>query len=169
VLGTVAVTGNLTGTQMRLTQGVDPKMKALGSLTAGQILNAEIRSAGNIGTITTNMLQHSLIFAGVNDSVTARPTAAGDFVSISSASLPVIQSLTVKGFSTAATSAVFINSSVAAGQIVNVELPIRASAIADTDGITQAFGFATRLAKVPHYLGPPSSGDFNSGNDSLIL
>jgi hypothetical protein len=118
--------------------------------------------------IRSCILQDSLIFAGVKDSVTARPATAGDFVSTSSASLPVIQSLTVKGLPNAATSPAFINSTAAAGQTLTVKLPTRASAIADTDGITQAFGFATRLAKVSHYAGPPSSGDFISGNDSLI-
>ena len=80
----------------------------------------------------------------------------------------MIQSLTIKGISTAPTSAVFINSNVAAGQITTVKLPSRASAIGDIDGIIQPFGCATGVAKVPNYADPQSSGDFVSGKDALV-
>ena len=76
--------------------------------------------------------------------------------------------LTVRGIATAPTSAAFIHSNVAAGQIATVTLPSRATAIGDTDRLVEPFGFATGAAKVAHYVGPKSTGDFVSGTASLI-
>lgn len=165
-IGTLTVTGAVTGSQLHLSQTVSPVVKALSSLTAGQIINSQIRSAGNIGSITTNILNASLIFAGVNDSVTTRP-ATGDFVNADASLLPTILSLTIKGLKTDPTGAVFINSNVAAGGIIKATMPARATAIGDVDGVAQPFGFATRVAKMTTYKGPLSAGDYVSGLDSL--
>jgi hypothetical protein len=132
-----------------------------------QLVHAEIRSAGNIGSITAKCVVDSLIFAGVKDSVTALPTSAEDFVDTDAAKLPGIGKVTIRGLAVG-TSPALVNSSVAAGFIAAVTLPKRESAVGDTDELDLPFGFAVRTEANSRYAGPASAGDFVCGTDSLI-
>jgi hypothetical protein len=166
-LGKVTIAGDLAHSQIQLTQAFAPGVKALGSLTAGNISDSQIRSAGNLGAITALTLTDSLIFAGVADDISTRPTAA-NFTNADPAQLPTILSLTLKGVAGQATAAVLTNSQVAAGAIPTIKLRNRPTAVAVVDPAGAAFGFTTRAAPAKSYTGPASLDNFFSGKDSLV-
>ena len=73
---------SVTGASIFLNQAFAPTGQSLGRLTAtGAISGTNIRSAGNIGTVTALSLANSNIFAGINppDGLTL-PDSADDFV-----------------------------------------------------------------------------------------
>jgi uncharacterized repeat protein (TIGR03803 family) len=166
-LSALTVKGALDHAAITLSQAVDPDRLALGALTAGQITASEIRTAGNIGAVKAAVLDHTLLFAGVLDSVTALPTDAADFVSPTPAALPTIASLTLTGPAGSGTAPALIDAAIAAGTISKVSLPKRASAVADPDA-AGFFGFATRTGPVASYAGPASTATFISGADAQV-
>ncbi len=73
------VTGNVTNATIRLTGASG---RVLGSFTAGgDVSGASIRAAGSIGKVDVSSFIGSTLFAGVNDGVTALPSAATDLTS----------------------------------------------------------------------------------------
>ncbi len=67
-IGSVKTRGDFTAA-FDLTQTPDPKLMALGSLkVSGQMIGADIKTAGNIGLIQTGTVSNSSIFAGWDSS-----------------------------------------------------------------------------------------------------
>ncbi|MFI5378015.1 MAG: S8 family serine peptidase [Tepidisphaerales bacterium] len=80
-LGTVRVGASLTGAHLRATAapGAGGKTPAVGQvIVKGAISGSEIRSAGNIQSVSAATLVDSRIFAGVADAITGLPASAGD-------------------------------------------------------------------------------------------
>lgn len=73
---------SLTGANITLTQAFAPTAQSLGRLTTtGAITNSNIRSAGNVGTITALSMSGSTVYAGVNTPDGGPlPDSADDFV-----------------------------------------------------------------------------------------
>ena len=87
--------GLLSGATVVLGQGVDPRVAALGTLTAkGGIVGSTIRATGNIGTINALSIVDSLVYAGLNEAQTGLPTA-GDFAIAGPAAAASIAKLTM--------------------------------------------------------------------------
>jgi hypothetical protein len=166
-LGKVSIAGDLLNAQIQLTQPFASRVKSLASLSAGHISNSQLRALGNLGAITALTLDQSLIFAGVLDSVSTRPTAA-DFISNDPTQLPTLASLTLKGIASQPGGAVLTNSQVAAGTIPTIKLPNRPTAVAVIDPAGAFFGFTTRAAPAKSYTGPASLDNFISGKDALV-
>lgn len=160
ILGNVKIAGRILGGTWTIAGGV-------GSITAGKIVQSQIRTAGNIGTIRTTVLDHSLIFAGVLSTLTTLPAHPADFIDPLPANLPTVGSLILTGPAGSTTLPALIDSSIGAGTINLVSLPNRPTAISDVE-LTGKFGFATRTGPVKTYLGPLSSGNYLSGKDALI-
>ncbi|HVT79346.1 MAG TPA: choice-of-anchor tandem repeat GloVer-containing protein [Phycisphaerae bacterium] len=165
---TLTLKGQLVDSQLLISQGVNPKKQALGTLTAGAIVTSQIQAAGNIGAVKAGMLDHSTLFAGVESSLHTLPAAPGDFAGSSPADFASIKALTLTGVPGNATVAVFTNSLVAAPGIASVALPVRSSAILDADALGP-FGFATLSLPVKSYVGPLSAGNFVNGADAAVL
>jgi len=165
-LNSLKISGDLLNSTITLSQAVDPKLTALNTLTVGGTMtNSSLRSTGNINSITVGALDHTLLFAGVNDTVTSLPTDETDFVA---GDRPTIAQLNIKGISGLYAAPVLTNSSIAAGAITTVKMPNRTSAIKDADLIGH-FGFATMGTPVKSYTGPLSDGNYVSGADSQII
>ena len=124
---------------------------------SGKISSSEIRTVGNIGSVTTGAIADSLIFAGVAEGVTGLPTA---FPSTSA----TIGSFTVKGQTSAAS---FARSLVAGGILAKVSLKI-----VDPSNTSQAFGFVADKVKAYSRSGlkPPLKNlDTANGNNDPAL
>jgi hypothetical protein len=167
-IGTLTVAGGLANSTLTLNQGVSLTRAALGSLSVGHDITASaIRAAGNIGTVRVRSLASTLLFAGVQPSLTILPASAADFVNLVAASLPTIASLTLTGFPLVPATPVFANSDVAAGKITTVLFPSINGALVNQAGALSNFGFATRLG-VTTYTGPVSSGLYISPRNSIV-
>ena len=94
------------------------KILALGKLTAkGYFAGSEIRSSGNIGTVTAGVMTDSSCFAGVADSINGLPAAeAASFDEIAT-----IKSIAVKGIK-GQTPPFFVNSNIAAANILSASI-----------------------------------------------
>lgn len=81
-IGTVRA-DNITQLTLGLTQTVSPTIKALGTLTVKNAIdNSDIRTAGNIGSVTAAKILHSKLFAGVQSGVNALPQTTADFAAL---------------------------------------------------------------------------------------
>ena len=130
----------------------NPKFSALGKLTVSGRLDAtEIRSAGNIGSVSAVVFHDSTIFAGVNSLVTELPLARGDFLSLDDSLLPTIGSIKAKGLTG---QMAFDNSNVAAWTIKKVSIKT-----IQTDNGGHKFGLAGRTVK-PYVAPVAPQGDF---------
>lgn len=124
----ISVKGDMTDSIVTLSQAFNPltpKVSALGSLTVGGHLDStEVRSAGNIGSVTAGVIRDSVIFAGVKDTVTELPAGAADFSVADPALLPKIASVTAKGLAVRGQPAEvgFVNSVVGAWTISKASL-----------------------------------------------
>jgi ELWxxDGT repeat protein len=128
-----SVGGSVIDANITLTQGVDPKLRALGALTVkGDVLRTTLRAAGNISKATLGSLLDSTLFAGVKVAVTGLPATLTDF----DAPTAGISSLSIKGNPASPTADAFANSLVAAGVLGKVVL-IRVDTTND-----EPFGFA---------------------------
>jgi hypothetical protein len=166
-IGTLTIKGSMIGSNVTLTQGVDPKKAALKTATISRdVIGSVIRAAGNIGSFTARSMQNSLLFAGVKDTVDAKPTTAGDFVSAVPEELPRIGKVTLTGFKPMR--AVLVNSSIAAGGMDYVNLGGKMNGLVADGGALVPFGLATRVGVVK-YKGPGSVGLFVSAGDSVMV
>ena len=87
------VGGNLDHATIQLSQIVDPKNPALGTLSVTGAMNASsISSAGNVTSVTLGAMDNSEPSIGTGNGVTGLASAAGDF-----ATQPGLASLTIKG------------------------------------------------------------------------
>ena len=126
-LGKFTAVGSLVDSVWSISAG------SIGTLTVGRTIQlSTVRTAGNIGAITTGAIVDSTIFAGVADGVTTLPTA---FANPSA----TIASLTVKGLTSAAS---FTRSLVAAGMLTKVSLKV-----VDPVSGSGTFGFAADKVK----------------------
>jgi hypothetical protein len=166
--GAFAIGGDLTNSKIKLTQGTG--LPAISALTVtGTMSGSELRAQSTVGLVRVGAAVNSLVFAGVKDTVTAKPTAAADFSDATASKLPTIGTIQFTGVANHAADPVLVNSSFAAGRILTVLFPSRNTPVVDPGSATVDFGFATRVGNVTTYTnGPASNGHYKSGNDSLI-
>ncbi|MCP4713286.1 MAG: hypothetical protein GY869_32045, partial [Planctomycetes bacterium] len=132
----VAVKGNFTDGSITLTQSADPTLVALSKLTVtGTMDNVDVLAQSGIGNVSAGRILDSNIFAGVNNSVTQLPTAAGDFDAVAA-----IKSIKLKGISGSAIW--FDNANIAASVLGKV-----AVGFAQTDNSSVEFGVAAQQFK----------------------
>ena len=164
----INIAGDVTGTHFTATLPVG-STAAINSITiVGTMATSDLRSVGNINSITIGALNNSLIFAGVKNTVTGRPTATTDFTTPIPSELPKINSIVFTGIAAHATDPVLVNSSIAAGLIKTATLPLRATPVVSAGTGLTIFGFATRVGPVTHYTGPGTAGLYVSGDQALI-
>ena len=163
-VGRLTVRGNLSDSEITLRRKPQATRRPrLASLQVkGSFMASTLRAAGYINNITLGAIDHSLVFAGIQDSVSTLPASINDFASADA----VISNFTLTGMPSNSAAPVLINSDIAAATIRRVVLPGRPSAIADIDQ-TLDFGFAS-LNRIAHYAGPPSAGHYISGADAVI-
>ena len=137
-IGRIKAKGSLVEATITLSRGPDAKLLALGSLTAGQWIDASrILSAGKIGTVAAGGIRNSTVFAGVATTrdvqgVGGAPDGVLDLPQLAdlAAPLPVtnlvagIKGVTIKGMKDAQKQFVdsFVNSNIAAGSLGKVAL-----------------------------------------------
>jgi hypothetical protein len=160
-VGTLTVQGNLSASAITLRKAVNAKQAALGQMVVrGELIGSDIRAAGNVGSVTVGALDHAVLFAGMSPGVEGLPAVGADFVSDAS-----ITAIKINGQSLPAGGTALNDSDVAAGVILRVTMPVKASAVGDTDQ-NQKFGFATLAEDVRNYRGPASAGNYIAGVDS---
>jgi hypothetical protein len=152
VINNLTVTGNLINTGIALSLG-PANIKALSVLNvSGSISNVDLRSQGNIGTITAGSIIDSFIFAGVGAGVNDLPDSRADFTSVSTN----IGTINLTGRNTT-----FARSYIAAGTIGRVAL--KSVDPVDPDGI---FGVAA-VTKVTNFsrTGAPTLSNVTTPGD----
>jgi hypothetical protein len=151
-IGSATVGGSLTGATLTLSQAVDLALRSLGGLTVkGDVLDSEIRAAGNVGGVTVGSLLGTKLFAGVKASVDTLPDELDDF----SDTAATIASVTVKGLAASPGAVAFADTLLAAGVLSKVKL-LRVDTADDGD----AFGLAAdRIGTVTGLTLPVSNLD----------
>ncbi|MCP4713035.1 MAG: hypothetical protein GY869_30775, partial [Planctomycetes bacterium] len=129
----VSVKGSYIDGSINLTQSADPTLVALSKLKiTGTLDNVDVLSRSGLGGITAGRILDSNIFAGVENTVTDLPDAAGDFDAVAA-----IKSIKLKGV---AGEAIWLdNANIAASVLGKV-----AVGYAQTDNSGVEFGIATQ-------------------------
>ena len=129
------VTGDLDHATIQLSQAIDPKNPALGTLAVtGTMNDSSITAAGNVGTVTLGAMNGSQLLVGTMNGVAGLAADSTAFVTPVPAK-PNLTSLTIKGL--VSNQASFTASAVDAWNIGKVSLKLVDSAVEDNP-----FGFA---------------------------
>ena len=160
----VITTPALTALAVKGALGAGIRADTIGKITAGRLNGSEIRTTGNIASITATSAAASTIFAGVRTDVLTLPDSADDFANPGAS----IASITFKG----KTPGSFSNTLVAAGVLGKVSLGTITSAnggvsfgaaglsMKSASGTTDSTG-AFKKSKLDDPTGSLVAGDFN--------
>jgi len=152
-IGTIKVKRDMRNAHLTLTQPTTIRGLSLSSLAiTGVMADSSIHAAGNVGAISTQLMNAVTIFAGVNEGVTTLPTLAAQFA----APAATINNITVKG-TKIRDLASYTGSLIAAGVLKNVSLKL-----VDTSEGQPEYGVAGLTVKVFTRTGAPRRVDLTS-------